>query len=330
MLVHYSSIENHYKSKFIDKIKQNVDENEQWVVTEKADGSNFSVIGNRDGEDVEVKFAKRTSLVETEADIKNFFDFDMIKQDLTNNMLALMSKYPDVQKITVFGELIGGHHGFKEKPQCKTIAKIPYTNMRGYLAFDVVFDNVYQSLNIVETCGFFTVPVVMVGTLDECLQFDVENYRTKMPYLFNHHLEDDYPFSNMAFAEGVVIRPIEPKYLPNKSRVIIKMKHPKHADKEFRKATTVDKPKTTVELSEELNKFIEDILCYLNQTRFDSVLNKDPNIKNNKTKFKGLIMQDMYDTYKRDGSEIPEMNKKEKAEIYKLLQVEIDKLLNSS
>jgi hypothetical protein len=66
----YHSIENHYRSKFIDYIKTLTELKDDWCATEKVHGSNVSFIINKIEEKIEIQKATRSQIIGKDG---NFF-----------------------------------------------------------------------------------------------------------------------------------------------------------------------------------------------------------------------------------------------------------------
>lgn len=101
----YSSIENSFNNDYLNKVKEQMPATLQYVVQEKVHGANTSFIC--DG--TEVRFAKRTALLNAD---EKFFDFQEILARYRSQVMALYamvkSDHPEVNSLTLFGELFGG------------------------------------------------------------------------------------------------------------------------------------------------------------------------------------------------------------------------------
>ena len=85
-------------------------EKNKWVVTEKAHGANFSFIY----ENKKLKFAKRKSFLSWEDD---FFAFQLIVnkiEDKIINIFEILSQKIKANKLTIYGELLGGLYPHSE------------------------------------------------------------------------------------------------------------------------------------------------------------------------------------------------------------------------
>ena len=102
-----SSIENHFYKGYLDQVREQVPADMQWVVQEKVHGTNTSFLC--DGNDV--KFAKRTSILE---DDEKFYDYQELVDEYKEKVISLFNHLkqdcPDMQSVSVFGELFGGSY----------------------------------------------------------------------------------------------------------------------------------------------------------------------------------------------------------------------------
>ena len=100
-----------------------------------------------------------------------------------------------------------------------------------------------------------------------------------------------------AEAEGVVIEPVTPRYLPSGERVYIKKKTKRFLEKGKNK---IEKPK--VSLNEALSKLLELALEYINENRFNAVVSKEGNVNIKMIgKLAELMTQDILVDIVKDG-----------------------------
>ena len=209
----YSSIENSFSREFMEHVVAEVPLDLEYVVQEKVHGANTSFLC--DGETV--KFAKRTSMLE---DGEQFYDYPELLERYRDRVLKLYggikAKYPEVNHISVFGEMFGGLYGFDI---------YLFTEEGGrFLPVDEVNE-------IFEVCGFFYAKTLFRGTLTECL---------KQPNAFQSKIAEwlGLPPIEDNICEGIVIRPVTPMYLRNGSRVLIKSKNERFAERKSAKRRT--------------------------------------------------------------------------------------------
>lgn len=167
------------------------------IVEEKIDGSNlyFATNGN------DIVCGKKTS---TLGDNAIFYGFQKIIH-LKENMLQLYQKL-NIKNVTIYlyGELIPTQKRIRYiKDGC---AGFIVYNL-GYIPFDQeASENTMvwmpkQDWNIiVSSCGFIVNPTIREGTLEECIQFDVENTKSIIPKLIDQNTQIVSPM------EGVVIK----------------------------------------------------------------------------------------------------------------------------
>ena len=229
----YSSIENSFNCEFMEQVVAEMPQDLEYVVQEKVHGANTSFLC--DGEDV--RFAKRTSML---ADGEQFYDYPELLSRYMDRVLKLFAdikaKYPEVIHISVFGEMFGGlypHDGIRAAHKVALIQKgVCYTPEHEFYGFDIYlftedggrFLPVDEMNELFETEGFFYAKTLFRGTLAECL---------KHPNAFQSKIAEwlGLPAIEDNICEGIVIRPVTPMYLRNGSRVLIKSKNERFAER---------------------------------------------------------------------------------------------------
>jgi Rnl2 family RNA ligase len=281
----YRSIENHYNEKFVNSVIENFG-NETFVVSEKIHGSNFSIWCNNDGE---VAFAKRTSFIN---DNEKFYNYEVA----VNNQM-LVDKVKHIQEvcrrlffeadIVVYGELFGGKYDHKDvfKSKYGLVQKeVQYTPNIAFAAFDITLNGEYVDYNffkrLCKGAEMITVPELMIGSLECCLK--CENLFDSVVYK-----EFGLPPIKDNTAEGIVIKPIINRYLPNGDRVIIKSKNEKFAEN---KATPSYKPVKSNKLTEEEQSAYFCLQGSCTYNRFNNIVSKIGEITN---KDFGMLLGEM-------------------------------------
>ena len=128
-----------------------------------------------------------------------------------------------------------------------------------------------------------TVPVLCVApSLSDSLVHN-ESFVTNL-------LRDGFDVANQqSEAEGIVIEPVNPRYLTTGERVYIKKKTKRFLEKGKNK---IEKPK--VSLNESLSKLLETSLEYINENRFNAVVSKEGEVSIKMIgKVAGLMTQDI-------------------------------------
>ena len=102
MFKKYSSLENHYNSKFIEKLYSLGLTGGEWVAREKIHGTNFSLIIERD----KVTCAKRTGPI---LPAEDFFGYEIILKNYEDSIKAVQDIMETSAVVTyqVFGEFAG-------------------------------------------------------------------------------------------------------------------------------------------------------------------------------------------------------------------------------
>lgn len=290
----YSSIENSYRTKFLNKINELDVSKEEFIVTEKIHGSNFSVW--YDGSEFE--FAKRSQFLKSD----NFFNYQEAMKEVMPRIrklyLAIKRDWKTAGTISIYGELFGGHYPHKdvEKLPFKQIQKgVAYTNQIGFYAFDLFIDGSLQEIDFAnkyfEEVNLFHAKTLFRGSLDDCLKYP-NDFQSTIPALFGlPEIEDNV-------CEGVVIKPNKPLFLYSGSRIIIKNKNEKWTEK-----SNVKREKKVINLTEDEQKILDVYLSFITENRLKNVISKVGLVtQKDFGKLMGLFQKDAYDDFIKDNS----------------------------
>ncbi|GHT52493.1 hypothetical protein AGMMS49982_12870 [Bacteroidia bacterium] len=271
----YNSIENTYDTAFVEKIRMEVSASQQYAVQEKVHGSNTCFV--TDG--ATVRFAKRTDFVEAG---DKFYDYEEMLARYTDKVISLFqrvkAKYPETDTLQVFGEMFGGtypHPDVKNDMKQKAIQKgVFYCPRHEFYGFDLYIqrEDSGKYLTVDEICEFFEAEQFIYakslfqGTLDECLQYQNAFQSHVAEWMGLPPIEDN-------ICEGVVIRPIEPIYLRNGSRLLLKNKNARFAEKKSVKKRTpaLFVPPT---YGEALTALLAVAEAYVTENRLNNVISK--------------------------------------------------------
>lgn len=295
----YSSIENASARDYMQKVKMEMPYNLEWVVQEKVHGSNTSFLC--DGS--EVRFAKRTSLLD---DNDWFYEFQSLLQAYKPRVLSLFLRiknlYPEVESIAVFGEMFGGRYAHESVAAEKDITLIQkgvnYTPGHEFYAFDIYLlengEGRYLSVDdanaLFEAEGFFYAATLFRGSLADCLAFPNAFQSKISQWLGLPDIDDN-------ICEGVVIRPVEPQYLRNGSRVLIKNKNERFAEKKSAKQRNKLFAAPVPCCSEALQQLQTEIDAYITINRLNNVVSHIGEVAFPKDfgKVMGLFAKDILD-----------------------------------
>ena len=275
----YSSIENVERKKEINLIIQQGHSTGQWVVSEKIHGANFSFWITKD----EIKCARRSGFLGEDSAFFNFQDVkSACEKSLRDIFDYVVSIDAGVECVTIYGELFGGnyqHPDVERTYMAMSVQKGVYYNPGNkFMAFDMVLrgetsNRVMNDTFVHTTCDMFGlahVPILFKGTFEECLQYPNE-FQTRVPEFYG------LPAIENNIAEGVVIKPVEPKFFWNGSRVILKNKNEKWSERAKKQKSCSDSNKENkfdFELTVEASKLLEDVLTYVTENRLRNVLSK--------------------------------------------------------
>jgi Rnl2 family RNA ligase len=321
----YNSIENVFDSEYVNRIRLEGFSDRQFAVQEKIHGANFCFATDGDT----VKAGKRTGFVEED---ENFYSFgellEQYRENVTNLFADVRETYPDTVAVTVFGEMFGGrypHPDIKNNTRISCIQKgVYYCPYHEFYAFDLYVTGADSSRYLTvdeaemffEKEKFFYARTLFRGTMDECLQ-----YPNDFPSLISGWL--GLPPIDDNICEGIVIRPVETCFLSNGSRVLLKSKNSRFAEK---KAVSKRKiTQTEHSYSEMLNSLMDTVEEYVTVNRLNSVTSKIGEISMPKDtgKLIGLLSRDILEDFLKEHSE--QYNSMEKNE-QKILNKQINSL----
>lgn len=266
----YSSITNHYDKKFIEKIKLSPD---NWIVTEKIHGANFSFIVNRD---LEVRIASRTSLLDTE---QNFMGSKSVVESYKDRVAAAAKYIFEGNEfatcVQFVGELFGGSYPHpdvkKDNTATRVQKEVSYCPHNDWVCFDIITTytildkeskEYMNARHVHKICYDYQIPQPPIIdfdiTLEKALQM-CEEFPTRIPYRYG------LPEIEGNVSEGIVIKPIISSYI-GQERIIIKKKGSKFTEKKSHKS-----PQPEKHTNESL---LNDIDQYITDSRLSSVVSK--------------------------------------------------------
>ena len=297
----YSSLENHYNNSFIEHIRNNGYDSGDWVAREKIHGTNFSLIIERDN----VQPAKRTGPILAGED---FFGWVIVTTRYAEAVKGVQNVMGTTAALSyqVFGEFAGGgiqkgmNYGDKDFYVFDVLVRTENGN-------DAYLDD-YCMESFCNTFGFKMAPLLARGSFDDLSKmnndFDsVLNYYNDLVKSVGLEEANKHVFGYLAsgeqnIAEGFVLKPCFPKFMPNGSRVAIKCKNSKFSEK-----AKSDKPiKPKEELTEQDSKIYFDFEPYITVNRINNVVSKigKPGPKDF-GKVMGLTMKDVLEEAEREG-----------------------------
>ncbi len=271
----YSSIENTYRKKEIDRIVEQGNSSGLWRVSEKVHGANFSFW--YDGKDM--KCAKRTGFLGEGSNFFNWHDVRMDEQPKIEKLWEYLKGIhgEDLKEVVIYGEIFGGsypHPDVERDHNAMTVQKgVFYSPSNLFYVFDIKvngsFVNEHVKGDLCERFNFLWDEPLFEGTFAECLEYSNTFITTIPKKLGLPDIENNY-------CEGVVIKPVEVKRSWAGSRVLLKNKNDKFAEVTKKKSgkCKIKKPKEEIKLSPEAETLLETILTYVNENRLRAVLSK--------------------------------------------------------
>lgn len=327
----YSEIENIYRQKYINYMIEQSLNGGEFSISEKTHGSNLSFLYN--GKEIQV--AKRTSILNPG---QKFFDWELMldeyKETVYNIWELIFRKYNfNTEEIIIYGELFGGtydHPDIKKDPIVMKIQKgIFYSPQNHFYPFDIkvngryidvdTFNSICEQLNILYAKTLFR------GTFEECLEYPNE-FQTHIPnWLGLPPIKDN-------ICEGIVIKPIYPKFFGNGQRVILKNKNEKWSEKANKGSENRRGPKIKIVVSEKIQNIFNEINNLITENRLQNVLSKFGSVtQKDFGKLSGLYIRDILLEYKKDNDDkINSLEKKDKKILNKMVGKESSTLIRSN
>lgn len=292
----YNSIENSYRSEFIDKIRNSPIKDDVFIVQEKVHGANLSFW--TDG--IEIKTAKRSGFLEED---ESFYNFQLVRKQYRAQILEcfslLKARYSTINHIAIYGELIGGSYSHPDIERVKNSIRvqkgIAYTPKNDFYAFDIRINSEYylpidEATALLALLGFFYARTLFEGSLDDALNY---------PNAFESKISGwlGLPSVENNICEGTVIKPNKSYFFPNGERVIIKNKNEKWAEN---KNHTI-KIKEEEVVSEMVIKLQRIVETYVTQNRLNNVISKIGEISfSDFGRVLGLFNKDILEDFLKD------------------------------
>ena len=272
----FSSLENSYRDNFINKVREQGYENDEYIITEKLHGANYGFTVIVENSLLTTLPSKRSGFISAD---EKFYNHQPVYEKYAHNIgklaTALLENNDGI--VTVYGELYGGN----------IQGGMAYPLEQDFAGFDITVNgtpiNKRKAFSLMNEYEIPSVPVLgYAKNLSDSLEWS-ESFITKK-------LRDDFDTENpQAEAEGVVIEPVTPHYLPSGERVYLKKKTKRFLEKGKNK---IEKPK--VSLNEALSKLLETALEYVNENRFNAVVSKEGEVNIKMIgKIAGLMTQDI-------------------------------------
>ena len=291
MFTKYNSIENSYRTKAFEEAFDHPEASStDWSVTEKLDGTNFSIVVTKDS----VQPAKRSGLIHENEKFFGYQDMYEPLKDKARDLYISVSRklgfQPEV--VQIYGEYVGKG----------ILNRVDYKE-KGFYVFDIRVGSEYLNAEyvdiLVSDAGFDPVPTFFVGTAEEVK--DWHDKWLEKDFLFNstitldatHGLLDSEPTTLHNVAEGFVIKPDKALYATSGSRIILKCKSSKFKEKK----SSGSEQKKHLDLSEKDAEVVNKLLELITESRVYSVVSKIGGVT---TKDFGKVLKDMVADVKED------------------------------
>jgi Rnl2 family RNA ligase len=326
--VKYSSIENSYRQRLLDKIVEEGHGKLEYVVQEKIHGANFSFWIN----DIEIKCAKRSGFIK---DDEGFFDYKTVKEKYAANLQAMFEhfKKDGASTVVIYGELFGGEYPHPDVPRNhqKSVQKeIYYSPEQDFIAFDLKIDSALVSVDFANVIfKKFEIPyckTLFRGSLEDCLKYP-NKYTTTLPEQFG------LPAIENNICEGNVIRPVESIFLWSGERLILKNKNEIFAEKSGSNKNKNPKPTKEAEpVSETVQSVLNAVELYINENRLRNVLSKIGQVSDKDFgKIMGLFTKDILEDFSKDEEDaFNKLDKNERKIVNKIVGQNAAKLIRGN
>ena len=315
----WSSIENSYREDFIKKFIAHDPQlkEENFEITEKIDGANFSVSFTPTGE---IGFYKRSGRADS-----GFYNYKSAFQDeKVKKFISLMQTYciEEQRNLQFVGELFGRgvqkrlYYG--EEVYWRWYAIYEHTE-NGVRSFSPKEMTIFEH-SLFKRIGFsifdLRVPRIGVMSLEEFLSFE-PNFNSSLTPM-------EYTKENIV--EGIVARPMN-NYSWGEENFILKKKREGFSDR------APKKERKKMEISNELFDLIETARTYVNDNRTADLFSKHGKIEKMSKfgEYIGLYVKDVLEDFHKDYPlEYDNLDKPEKKVIHKFLVEDIKKQLMRS
>lgn len=320
MFKKYNSIENSYRSKFLDRIKAQGYWKDEFIVQEKVHGANLSY-WTQNGQ--EFYAAKRTAAIGSEERFFNYEEvLEVIQPGLTQIWKSLKATLgAELEQLTIFGEIIGGtypHPDVKQNAQAIKVQKgIHYSPHNHFYAFDIMVNtttylNVDAANDLFKETGLLYAKTLFRGSIEDCLAY---------PNDFDSTVPEDLGLPSLTpnIVEGTIVRPAITRYLGTGNRIILKNKNERWSEKKRQAKTARPAPVETGPVAEMKAAILE----YVTENRLNNVLSKLGAVtKKDFGRIMGLFNKDVVEDFSKDyEANLAELSKKECKTINKSIGV---------
>lgn len=340
----YNSLENTYLKEELDRIITSGNHLGEFVVQEKVHGANFSIwydgktfkMAKRSGflEENEAFYGAQKVLEKYQNQVENLYKMLNNEDKKENQNDTNSANDTNPAKLAIFGELFGGSYPHKGVERVKNVQKIQsgvfYNPDIDFYVYDICVNGSFLSVDrcneLFAKNSFFYAKTLFRGAFEEALKYPNE-FLTTIPFWLDLPEMDDPIAPNIC--EGVVIKPISTKYLPNGSRIILKNKNEKWSEK--KQNTSQNASKTEIQLSENGKVLFDELLSLITENRLKNVISKIGKIENKDFgKMMGLLSLDAYEDFCKSFL-IPfeELEKEEQKKIKKQMNNEASKLVKT-
>ena len=302
----YCSIDEKSRSMTLEKYMVMGYTSQDWVVTTKIHGSNFSVSVGKD----DIQFSRRTGVL---AEGEKFFNYQKVMErhsekiqkvrDLTISEFGLESDCV----VQIFGEIFGGVYPHPDVPRVEGVSKVQkevyYCPDVDFFPFDIyvrksdeesfpVDHDVFE--RIISGAGFgLYAKALLTGSFEECLAYPND-------YSDPIHKFYGLPEIEGNICEGNVLKPVKAICEMSGSRVILKNKNSK-----FKERSDEPREKKSFDVSDEAQNVLDLSGEYINENRLRNVVSHLGEVtQKDFPKLLGSFSQDVQSDMVKDDPEV--------------------------
>ena len=330
----YNSIENTYREVFVNKIySQYPSANHmKWAITEKIHGTNIQI--SYDGKNTLI--GGRTHNIEVE---EKYYNIQTLSTQYFYNVQQLFvtvkdTLKADIEKVIVFGELFGGSYPHKEVKKDNKATKVqkgvwycPHNDIIFFDIYCIYKDGSGQYLPVVtfedlmEKVKLPFQKSVVVNSLEEALNYP----NNELSQVYKRY---DLPALEDNIREGVVIKPYLEDLWLGQSRVILKNKNERFAEKSHEKKVNLD---VTENYSEQLKKVLAEIEPYCTENRMRNVISHIGEITlQDIGKVIGMTNKDVLDDFNKETGLLNVLDKQEQKIVSKHVNHLMSKIVKNT
>jgi Rnl2 family RNA ligase len=330
--IKFPSIENMYRTKFVNHIHKYGFTNGEWICTEKIHGCNLSL--HVCGEEFDIGSRNQFLNGANHCGTIHYVEY---LEDIAKNLYSVLGLKDE--QMVIFGEWYGGFYPHSEVERVDNATRVQkevlYSPSNHFSAFSLVVVNkenkkwydYHTRTKLFKEAGVPYCKPLCIGTFQECIDYPNE-FETTIPKEFG------LPSIEGNICEGVVIEPVIVRFFPTGSRVVLKNKNEKHSEKSKVKKHAQKDWKEEFKFGEEGERKFNEAVKYVTENRLRNVLSHIGEVTNKDFgKVMGLFIKDVMEEFSKECGEDfddEKMTEKEHKMFGKLIGGECQKILRQN